>query len=162
MTIILMGVSGSGKTTVGRLLAQNIEGVFQDADWFHPSVNITKMSQGEPLTDRDREPWLDILSNAIHHWSQEEKPYILACSALKQKYRDRLQQDNPKVKLVYLKGSKSLILSRMQNRKDHFMPSALLDSQFAALEEPQNALIVKIDPSPEDIAAEIRDRLHYP
>ncbi len=159
MTIILMGVSGSGKTTVGRLLASKMAGVFQDADWFHPSANITKMSQGEPLTDRDREPWLDILGNAIQHWNQEKMPYILACSALKQKYRDRLRQGNEGVTFVYLEGSKSLILERMRDRSDHFMPSSLLDSQFAALEEPQNALIVHIDSSPDAIASEICDRL---
>ncbi|MFP4299614.1 MAG: gluconokinase [Spirulinaceae cyanobacterium] len=159
MTIILMGVSGSGKTTIGRLLAQKMEGVFQDADWFHPSRNIEKMSQGEPLTDRDREPWLDILGNAIQHWNQEKIPYILACSALKQKYRDRLQQDNEGVTWVYLKGSKSLILQRTRERTDHFMPSSLLDSQFTTLEEPQNALIVSIDSSPDAIASAICEGL---
>jgi gluconokinase len=158
MTLILMGVSGSGKTTVGRLLAAKLDGVFQDADWFHPTANTAKMSRGEPLSDRDREPWLDILSNAIAYWSQEEKPYILACSALKQRYRDRLRQNSDAVQFIYLKGSKALIQDRLKTRRHHFMPAELLDSQFNALEEPQNALIVNIDQSADDLATAIVHR----
>ncbi|MEC4806872.1 MAG: gluconokinase [Jaaginema sp. PMC 1079.18] len=159
MTIILMGVSGSGKTTIGRLLAPRINGIFQDADWFHPTTNIQKMSRGEALTDEDRNLWLDVLSNAIEHWNQEEKPYILACSALKHQYRDRLQFNNDGASFVYLKGSKSLIRDRLQNRQNHFMSSALLDSQFAALEEPHNAIEVNIDATPDAIATEICQKL---
>lgn len=159
MVIILMGVSGSGKTTIGRKLADAIAGIFQDGDWFHPSNNIAKMSRGEPLNDKDRAPWLDILSNAIAHWCREARPYIVACSALKQEYRDILSRGRSDVKFVYLKGSRLLVQQRLGMRHNHFMPSALLDSQFAALEEPQGVLVVDIAQTPDAIVAEIIERM---
>ncbi|MDY6781219.1 MAG: gluconokinase [Cyanobacteriota bacterium] len=176
MTIILMGVAGSGKTTVGLELARILGGVFQDGDEFHPPANLSKMSRGEPLTDEDRQPWLEKLGDAIAKRSRHdiakrsrhdiaaltegEKPYILACSALKQEYRHFLSRKAKNVKFIYLKGSKDFIQQRLAARENHFMPPSLLESQFAALEEPQDALIVDIRATPEEIAAEIVRRLH--
>jgi gluconokinase len=161
MIVLLMGVSGSGKTTVGKLLANNLGWKFEDADGFHSPANIKKMSQGIPLTDEDRQPWLASMASAIRDWLKRSENVILACSALKQKYRDRLLID-PQVKLVYLRGSFDLILSRMQQRGSHYMRPDMLRSQFEALEEPQDALTVDITPSPADIAREIDHRLFGP
>ena len=161
MIVLLMGVSGSGKTTVGKLLASNLGWKFEDADEFHSPANIKKMSQGVPLTDEDRTPWLATLGSAIRDWLERSENVILACSALKQKYRDQLLIDQ-QVKLVYLRGSFDLILSRMQQRGSHYMRPDMLRSQFEALEEPQDALTVDITPSPADISREIDHRLFGP
>lgn len=141
-----MGVTGCGKSTVGRLLAQNLGIPFFDADDFHPANNIEKMSQGIPLTDEDRLPWLETLRNLLH---TENAGCVLACSALKQKYRDILQSSE--TKFVYLKADKSLIINRLRARKDHYMPSSLIDSQFKALEEPRDAMVVDASHSIEEI-----------
>ncbi|MBE9117196.1 gluconokinase [Lusitaniella coriacea LEGE 07157] len=155
MVIILMGVSGSGKTAVGRQLAREIEGIFQDGDWFHPSANIAKMRSGQPLNDRDRLLWLEILGNAIGYWSQEAKPYIIACSALKSDYRAALQRGRQGIYFIYLKGSKTLIQQRLTTRTNHFMPVRLLESQFSTLEVPEDIPAIDIAPTIDEIVAKI-------
>lgn len=154
MVVIIMGVSGCGKTTVGKLLAINLDLPFYDADDFHPPKNVKKMSSGEPLNDLDRKPWLEILSNEIEEWNSN-KGAILACSALKKSYRDILISKSDDVQFVYLKGDRDKILKRMRARKDHYMPPELLDSQFITLEEPDSAITVTIDKSPTMIVSEI-------
>jgi gluconokinase len=149
--IILMGVSGSGKTTIGRLLASRLGWNFYDADDLHPAENIVKMAKGIPLTDPDRIPWLIILHNLISKSLSEKIPGVLGCSALKESYRKILLEGTRQIQLVYLKGDFSLIQSRMNNRSDHFMKSAMLQSQFEILEEPADALVVDISQSTEEI-----------
>jgi gluconokinase len=158
MIVLLMGVAGSGKTTVGKLLAQNLGYEFFDGDDFHSAANVSKMSQGIPLTDADRAPWLATMASSIRDWLAQDKDVVLAASALKQTYRDQLLV-NSNVKLVFLRGTYDLILSRMQERGDHYMKPAMLRSQFEALEEPENAIAVDIDKAPAEIAQEIAHRL---
>lgn len=154
MVWIVMGVSGSGKTTVGELLAERFNLPFYDADDFHPPSNVEKMSSGQPLNDEDRKPWLLTLTNHIRDWNNKNGA-VLACSALKQNYRDLLKSKSPDVYFIYLQGSKRLILERMKNRNNHYMPTELLDSQFDALEEPAKAIVVPIDQDPEEIVNQI-------
>ena len=137
MVIILMGVSGSGKTTIGQRLAQELGWPFYDGDQLHPQANIAKMRQGMPLTDEDRWPWLQALRAHIATCMQRGVSAVLACSALKQAYREYLIVDETEVKLVYLKGDYDLIHTRLAQRHGHFMPPELLASQFVALEEPE-------------------------
>jgi gluconokinase len=158
MIILLMGVTGAGKTTIGRLLAAQLQWDFVDADQFHSPTNIEKMRRGIALTDADREPWLEAIRQAMLTWADQHKDVVLACSALKEVYRQRLQI-RALVKLVYLKGSFDLIFSRLQERHGHFATSALLTSQFADLEEPPDALIIDAAGSPEEIVATIRRAL---
>ena len=134
--IVVMGVSGSGKTTIGKQLARRIGGVFADADSFHPPANIEKMKAGHPLTDEDRWPWLDAMAAQIGQWLAEGRPAVLACSALKRVYRDRLVAGRPGIAFLYLSGSEAVIATRLANRKGHFMPPSLLRSQFETLEPP--------------------------
>ncbi|MGK9234593.1 gluconokinase [Inquilinus limosus] len=134
--IIVMGVSGSGKTTIGKQLARRMGGVFADADSFHPPANIEKMKAGHPLTDEDRWPWLDAMAAQIGQWLADGQPAVLACSALKRVYRDRLVAGRPGVAFLYLSGSEAVIAARLANRKGHFMPPSLLRSQFETLEPP--------------------------
>lgn len=150
MIIILMGVSGCGKTTVGRQLAQALSCSFYDADDFHLAAAKEKMSRGIGLTDDDRQPWLEKITHEMKRWESQGSQTVLACSALKQKYRDLLSQGLP-VSWVYLKGDKAVLLKRLENRKGHYASTSLLDSQLDALEEPQNALILDISASMEDI-----------
>jgi gluconokinase len=138
--VIVMGVAGSGKTTVGELLAQRLGWSFYDADTFHPAENIAKMANGTPLSDSDRAPWLAALHTLISTSLKEERPGVLACSALKESYRQQLLNGNDGVQFIYLKGSYDLIWSRLSLRKDHYMKPQMLQSQFEALEEPMNAL----------------------
>lgn len=159
MVIVLMGVTGSGKTTVGEQLAQQLGWAYYDADDFHPEANVRKMASGAPLTDEDRWPWLETLSAAIGQWLCAEQGAILGCSALKQSYRDILVRGRSGVQIVHLKGSKTLIAQRLKTRQHRYMPASLLDSQFATLEEPRDALSVDIGPSPAAIAATIRTAL---
>ena len=159
MVIVLMGVTGSGKTTVGEQLAHQLGWAYYDADDFHPEANVRKMASGTPLTDEDRWPWLEILSAAIGQWLRAEQGAILGCSALKQSYRDILVSGRPGVQIVHLKGPKALIAQRLETRQHRYMPASLLDSQFATLEEPCDALSVDIGPSPAAIAAAIRTAL---
>lgn len=158
MVIILMGVSGCGKTTVGRLLAADLNLPFFDADDFHSLDNIKKMKCGISLNDKDRQPWLESLSTNIREWERSGGA-ILACSALKKSYRTILNSGDAHVVFVYLKGSKNLILERIYKRKAHYMPAALLDSQFAALEEPGKGLAVSIEATPEEISNQIKNKL---
>ncbi|HXP75130.1 MAG TPA: gluconokinase [Stellaceae bacterium] len=153
MTIVLvMGVSGSGKTTLGRALARELNAEFLEGDKFHPEGNVAKMSRGEPLDDADRWPWLDRLSRELARASAAGRTVVLACSALKRSYRDRLRRGAPRLRLVFLKGNKALILERMRARTDHFMPPGLLDSQLAALEEPgfdESPIVIDVTPPAE-------------
>jgi gluconokinase len=152
---IVMGVSGSGKTEVGRSLAQHLGWDFYDADDFHPADNITKMAAGIPLDDSDRAPWLASLHELISTSLKKDQPGVLACSALKERYRQQLLAGNDDVQLVYLKGSYELIWSRMSARKDHYMKPHMLRSQFETLEEPENALVIDISNSIEGILRDI-------
>ncbi len=158
MIVIVMGVTGSGKTTVGSLLAKELGWEFADADDFHSAANKEKMSQGIPLDDADREPWLEALRTALLQWSAERRNVVLACSALKKIYRDRLKI-GPEVKFVYLKGSYEVIYQRLLSRHGHFATEKILKSQFEALEEPEDAIVVDVGGTPEAIVSDIRDRL---
>ncbi|MGV2830326.1 gluconokinase [Myxosarcina sp. GI1(2024)] len=156
MFYIIMGVSGSGKTTVGRLLSERLGIPFYDADDFHPQANIDKMSKGIPLDDRDRQPWLLKLRDLIEDTLSSGKQGVLACSALKSKYRQTLQGDRIKeITWIYLKGDYNLIKQRMRQRQEHFLDEDMLRSQFEALEEPKAALTIDITYSPEEIVAQI-------
>lgn len=158
MVVILMGVTASGKTTVGRLLAEASGYQFYDADDFHLSANVDKMRRGIPLDDDDRRPWLETLRDLVRRCLAEERNAVLACSALKQAYRRYLLID-PRVKLVYLKVDEELIRQRLQRRQGHFMNPALLESQFTTLEEPDEALWLDASRSPEEIVGTVRCRL---
>lgn len=157
---ILMGVSGSGKTTIGKAIATKIGWDFYDADDFHPQENIAKMENGIPLTDSDRAPWLAALHDLIESCLKLNQPGVLACSALKENYRQKLLEGNQEVKLIYLKGSYELIWSRMSARKDHYMKPEMLRSQFDALEEPSDALVVDISLSVDEIKQIILQHLN--
>lgn len=159
MVIILMGVSGCGKTTIGRLLSEKLNIPFFDADNFHTDNNIRKMKAGIPLNDDDRKPWLNILSEKIVEWN-EANGAILACSALKQSYRNILQSKSNDIIFIWLDGSYQLIQARMMRRKDHYMPPELLKSQFEALEPPSEAVRVSIDQPPDNILSEILKALN--
>lgn len=159
MFLIVMGVSGCGKSTIGRLLAERLGWPFYDGDDFHPSVNIAKMSQGIPLDDVDRAGWLDTLTALIRENLQAGRSGVLACSALKQRYRDQLNVDPAQVKFIYLKGSYALIKARMQSRPGHYMKPGMLDSQFATLEEPRDTITVEIDRAVEEVVDEVMRRL---
>ena len=150
-----MGVAGSGKTTIGKLLSDRTGWTFYDADDFHPAENIEKMSRGIPLNDEDRKPWLLKLNNLIHNTISQDKSAILACSALKSSYREILQLDNPEVALIYLQGDYEQIVARITQRKEHFMQAEMLLSQFKILEEPQADLVVSVTLSPNAIVEQI-------
>ncbi|MGV0102606.1 gluconokinase [Nostoc sp. DSM 114167] len=159
MIIIVMGVSGSGKTTIGKLLADSLEWEFSDADTFHSPENVEKMRRGIPLSEEDRMPWLQDLQTAIKHWLQENKNVVLACSALKNSYRQFLVVDSERIKLVYLKGSYELIQKRLKERSNHYMSEKLLDSQFYTLEEPVDTLSMDVAQPPQIIVQNIRTAL---
>ncbi len=141
--VIVMGVSGSGKTTFGTALAQALNWVFKDADDYHPQSNVEKMANGEALTDTDREPWLLRLHALIEQHLLENQPLVLACSALKASYRQTLTANLEGLKVVFLNGSRELIAQRMKSR-EHFMPPSLLESQLNTLEPPENAMVLDI------------------
>ncbi|MGH6814877.1 MAG: gluconokinase [Hyphomicrobiaceae bacterium] len=160
--IVLMGVSGCGKTTTGRRLANLLGWPFRDADSFHPPGNIAKMSRGIPLTDEDRWPWLHAIAAWLDECRVAGRSGIVSCSALKRAYREVLLAGRSEVRLVFLKGPKELIGPRLERRKGHFMPASLLDSQFAALEPPdadECPLIVSVAMPPKKVAARIVARL---
>ena len=161
MVIIVFGVAGAGKTTIGELLAQELHWKFYDADDFHPPVNIEKMERGEPLTDEDRQPWLESLRETIKRSLAANENAVLACSALKRKYRERLRI-NTGVKFVFLHGSRARIAEQLKQRHGHFMSPALLDSQFADLEEPEpseNVLTVELGDDPHELVEKIKTSL---
>ena len=153
-----MGPAGSGKTTVGELLAAQLKWEFADGDNFHSPANIEKMSRGIPLHDEDRIPWLNSIREAMSQWEARGRAIVLACSALKRSYRELLQISS-NVKLVYLKGSYELLLERLRSRKGHYAGGQILAGQFADLEEPADAITIDAAQSPEQIVAEIRKRL---
>jgi gluconokinase len=159
---VVMGVAGSGKTTVSTVLAVALGCQFQEGDDLHPAANVEKMHGGTPLTDADRLPWLHKIAEKIDSWRARGDSGVLTCSALKRSYRDIIIGDRPGVTLVYLNGSYELIRRRMAARHEHFMPVALLDSQFATLQEPtpdEHPITVDADGRPADIAAEIVHQL---
>jgi gluconokinase len=159
MVILLMGVSGSGKTTVGHLLAAALQWQFHDADDLHPAANRKKMASGIPLTDADRLPWLSAVRNLVDERLARKVSAVIACSALKQSYRDAIVANPSRVRIVYLKGSPELIADRLAHRTGHFMPAHLLPSQFAALEEPRDAVTVDVAQPLEMIVRTIRSEL---
>jgi gluconokinase len=156
--VVVMGVSGSGKTTIAAMLAHRLHWIYEDADWFHPPSNVEKMHAGEPLTDEDRWPWLYAIAAWIDATRRAGNHGVIACSALKRAYRDILVGDRKDVRIVYLKGDRDLIARRLAPRVGHFMPAKLLDSQFAALQEPQpdeHAMVVSTVPHPREIVETI-------
>jgi carbohydrate kinase (thermoresistant glucokinase family) len=155
MILILMGPTGCGKTTVGHLLARRLGWPFMDGDDFHPAANVAKMHNGTPLNDSDRRPWLLALQKEIKRRNRAGQSAILACSALKQAYRELLGVDQKTVKTVYLQGSFELLQKRLADRRDHFMPPELLRSQLETLEVPQGGLVVDIDADPATIVTRI-------
>jgi gluconokinase len=159
MIIVLMGVTGSGKTTVGRVLATELGWPFRDADEFHPAVNVDKMRRGVPLTDDDRAPWLAALARLIDETVARGENLVLACSALKHRYQEYLRHDLAAVCYVELWGSPELIQKRLEARTGHFMNPALLPSQLAILEPPADAIRVEVSGTPREIASEIRRKL---
>jgi gluconokinase len=158
MIIVLMGVCGSGKTTIGERLAGRLGCGFSDADGFHPQANVDKMRAGVALTDEDRWPWLAALRAAVEGWKAAGESHIVACSALREAYRAVLSPEGDVV-FVYLKGSAAVIAPRLRTRQGHYMNPDLLESQFAALEEPKDAVVVDIAATPDAIVAEILARL---
>jgi gluconokinase len=158
MIVMVMGVTGSGKTTIGSLLAKQLGWLFMDADEFHPAANVEKMRRGIPLDDADRQPWLQSIHEALVGWTTEERNVVIACSALKCSYRRQLSE-GLEVRLVYLKGPYDLIAERVGHRSGHYAKADLVASQFAALEEPHDAIVVDIAQSPEEIVRNIRKQL---
>jgi gluconokinase len=159
MVIIIMGVSGSGKSTIGRMFARELGWIFIDADDYHSEQSIAKMKRGIALSDEDRFPWLVRLAKLIGQLNHDQRMAILACSALKKKYRDLLRYQGPDITYVYLKADFRLINERFFNRSDHYMPVTLLQSQFADLEEPKEAIVIDAANDPEQIVGQIRDIL---
>jgi gluconokinase len=162
MVIIIFGVSGAGKTMVGKLLARELSWRFIEADDFHPAANIEKMRSGHPLTDEDRWPWLDCLRKQIERSLSAKENAVLACSALKRAYRNRLR-GNDEIRFVFLRGDYALIEKQLCSRHGHFMNAALLRSQFDDLEEPEsdeNVLTIELGRTPEEIVERIRAKLH--
>lgn len=158
MIYIIMGVSSSGKTLIGSKLSEILELPFYDADDFHPEENVRKMQGGTPLNDHDRLPWLQLLARCIAKWEQSGGA-VLACSALKESYRSLLSPPGIPVVFIHLQGSKEVIAERMAKRTNHYMPQELLDSQFEALEPPEDAITVSVDTEPGQIVTEIISRL---
>lgn len=150
-----MGVAGSGKTTIGQLLARRLQWNFADADDYHPPANVDKMSAGQPLTDEDRTPWLSALSAMIQNWINTGQSTVLACSALRASYRNILQSNNKSVAMVYLKGDFELFQKRLSGRTGHFMKSTMLTSQFQTLEEPDDVCAVDAAKDPVAIVDDI-------
>jgi gluconokinase len=162
LVIVLMGVSGSGKSTTGAALSRALDWPFRDADSFHPPANVEKMARGTPLTDEDRWPWLAAIARWIDERCEAGEHGIISCSALKRSYRERIIGTRRGVQLVYLKGERSLIGQRLRGRRNHFMPASLLKSQFSVLEEPgadENPVVVSIAMSPRRVVATIVEQL---
>ncbi len=162
MIVIMMGVSGSGKTTIGKRLAERLGWRFFEGDKFHPQANIAKMAKGIPLSDKDRRPWLAVLRELIGQLIHREESAVIACSALKEAYRQTLKHKNKEVCFVYLKGEYDLIEKRLEERSNHYMKAGLLSSQFADLQEPKDAITIDIRRDPEDIVAALQEELLRP
>lgn len=163
LILVVMGVSGSGKTTIAHELADRLGWTFEEGDHLHPKANVVKMHSGIPLDDADREPWLKAVAAWIDTQLARGAPGLVTCSALKRSYRETIIDDRPNVRLVYLRGSYELIAARVAQRHGHFMPASLLQSQFDALEEPamdENPVVVDIGSTPNEIVDAIIDRLH--
>jgi gluconokinase len=163
--IVVMGVAGAGKSTIGSMLACRLGWEFADADRFHPAANVDKMTRGVPLTDADRAPWLEAIAAWMDRLGREGRRGIVACSALKRSYRRLLVGGRSDARIVYLKGERELIASRLAARSGHFMPVGLLDSQFITLEEPgpdENPIVVSIDASPQEMVDAILLKLRQP
>jgi len=160
--VLLTGVSGSGKSTIGKLLSAKLQWPFYDGDDFHPPSNIKKMATGIPLTDEDRWPWLKNLKQKIAEEVAANQNAIFACSALRQIYRDFLTSDLPQVKIIYLSGTPETLTERLRKRRNHFMRTEMLASQLVTLEEPNDALTIDIAQSPESIVTEICRELIEP
>ena len=158
MIVVVMGVAASGKTTIGTMLAEALHCDFLEGDKLHPPANIEKMSHGVPLTDADREPWLAAIRAHILSAMERGECLVVACSALKQQYRDFLSR-GIQILWVYLKGSQELIATRIQHRRQHYMKAGMLPSQFADLEEPTDAIVVDISSSPEVILQKLLPQL---
>jgi gluconokinase len=158
MIVIVMGIVGAGKTTIGSMLAAELGWQFADADDFHPPANVEKIRNGTALTDADRAPWLELLRKAVAGWSAANSNVVLACSALKRSYREKLKV-GLEVRFVYLKGSVALIAERLHERHGHFAGQSILASQVADLEEPQSAIVADIRQSPAQIVDSIRKQL---
>ncbi len=159
MVLIVMGVTGAGKTTIGRALATSLGWEFHDGDELHTEASKLKMHRGVALDDLDRAPWLKALRKLIQTLLSEDRNAVVACSALKQSYRDELVVDPKLVKIIYLEGSKQLIAERLRRRIGHFVNPDLLQSQFDTLEEPRNAIVVDVSAAPETIVSEIKAKL---
>jgi carbohydrate kinase (thermoresistant glucokinase family) len=160
--VIVMGVSGSGKSTIGALLAEALGWPFADADGFHPAANVAKMVAGQPLTDEDRWPWLDAIAAHIRASRTAEQPVVVACSALRRAYRERLRAGHGDLIFLHLAGAPEVIATRQAARQGHFMPPSLMASQFATLEDPAgeaNAVIVSVSASPHEVVATALEQL---
>jgi len=163
--VLLMGVAGCGKTTIGQQLAAALDARFEEGDAFHPPANVAKMSRGEPLTDADRLPWLHAIAAAIRRADRNGERAVFSCSALKRSYRDILRGASENLRLVHLAGSEALIRGRLEARRGHFMPPTLLPSQFRTLETPdgdERPIVIDIGGAPETIVAQIRAALEPP
>lgn len=158
--LVVMGVAGVGKTTIGQWLAKELGYAFCDADVYHSAEDIAKLKQGIPLTDEDRKKWLKKIVNLIHEDLLSKKPLVLACSALKKSYRHLLRRNNPEIKFIYLKAPFHPIHQRLLARTEHFMNPNLLESQYAILQEPDDALVVDATLAPEEIVAFILRHLN--
>jgi gluconokinase len=159
VVIIMMGVSGSGKTTTGRTLAKNLGWPFYEGDDFHSEANVEKMTRGIALTDTDRKEWLDRLSHLLTELERQRKSAVISCSALKESYRQRLSKAGENLRFVFLKGDYELLEKRLMERKGHYMGAGLLRSQFQTLEEPKEAIVVNAASDPRAIVAEVKRRL---
>ena len=158
--IVIMGVTGCGKTTIGKMLSETMAWSYYDADDFHPKANVDKMARGVALNDEDRWPWLQELSDCIGKWIKQESGVVLACSALKEVYRQCLLKSRKEVSIVHLVGSKELISQRLEKRVGHYMPISLLESQFQTLEPPRDAIKADIKMPPVEIVKQIQESLH--
>jgi len=160
--LVIMGVSGSGKSTIGALLSERLSWAFAEGDDLHPSANIEKMSKGIPLSDADRWPWLESITEVMDRWHQDGIAGIITCSALRRSYREKLAKGRPYLRFIYLKGSPDVISQQLTRRHDHFMPPTLLESQFAAFEDPEPnepVLICSIGDQVEDVVKSIVTKL---
>lgn len=158
--VILMGVSGSGKTTIGQLLAKDLGWSFYEGDDFHSESNVAKIRGGVPLNEEDRVPWLDAIHQLVHDLITQSQRAVITCSALKQNYREWIAEGHPQVSWVYLRGNYALIHSRLRSRTDHFMKADLLASQFSVLEEPHDVPFIDVSQAPEVIVEQIKRMLH--